>query len=220
MSSAGARRDLPPPALNHFQEIESDKRSGVSVELVDGKLNHMVGTIHGASEARRVSGGLLRLGARRPRLLSIRGRHLPHRHQTARGVPVRAAEDALHYKSLGAFLALVSAAAFADAFQASERELCERRHLSRRAEGPVEPCADAEDGAALRPVAARKPRAQGPAGCGGRSPVHVRARTFPADGAAVDAAARDRVRCCMRPLLNLAHTPACVPGPTAARARR
>jgi hypothetical protein len=29
------------------QEIEADKRSGVTVELVDGKLTHMVGTIHG-----------------------------------------------------------------------------------------------------------------------------------------------------------------------------
>ena len=33
--------------LKELKEIESDKRSGVSVVLVDGMLNHMTGTIHG-----------------------------------------------------------------------------------------------------------------------------------------------------------------------------
>lgn len=35
--------------LKELREIESDKRSGVSVELVDGKLTHMTGTIQGAT---------------------------------------------------------------------------------------------------------------------------------------------------------------------------
>ena len=35
--------------LKELREIENDKRSGVSVELVDGKLTHLIGTIRGAS---------------------------------------------------------------------------------------------------------------------------------------------------------------------------
>lgn len=35
--------------LKELREIENDKRSGVSVELVDGKLTHLMGTIRGAS---------------------------------------------------------------------------------------------------------------------------------------------------------------------------
>lgn len=37
--------------LKELREIESDKRSGVSVELVDGKLTHLTGTIAGVSAA-------------------------------------------------------------------------------------------------------------------------------------------------------------------------
>ncbi len=37
--------------LKELREIESDKKSGVSVELVDGKLTHMTGTIKGAARS-------------------------------------------------------------------------------------------------------------------------------------------------------------------------
>jgi hypothetical protein len=50
------------PRSPSLQELESDKRSGVTVELVDGKLNHMVGTIQGTSRKR--------LSASRPHSLS------------------------------------------------------------------------------------------------------------------------------------------------------
>jgi ubiquitin-protein ligase len=39
--------------VKELREIETDKRSGVKVELVDGKLNHMTGTINGASSRAR-----------------------------------------------------------------------------------------------------------------------------------------------------------------------
>lgn len=84
--------------------------------------------------------------------------------------------------------------------QAPERELCQRRHLPGRVEGPVEPCADPEDGPALRPVAAGLARAERPSGRGGGAAVHVGARAVCANSQAVDAAIRKRVRagpqCC------------------------
>jgi len=42
--------------LKELREIETDERCGVKVELVDGKLNHMTGTIHGALPRQRTLG--------------------------------------------------------------------------------------------------------------------------------------------------------------------
>ena len=39
--------------LKELREIDTDSRCGVKVELVDGKLDHMTGTIHGARRCAR-----------------------------------------------------------------------------------------------------------------------------------------------------------------------
>lgn len=51
--------------LKELREIESDKRSGVSVELVDGKLTHLTGTLTGP-ESSPYEGGTFRIDIRLP----------------------------------------------------------------------------------------------------------------------------------------------------------
>ena len=83
--------------LKELREIERDTHSGVKVELVDGSLSHMTGTIAGAGGGDALPAFRWRTCRAhatrdRPVARAVRRRHVPHRHHAARRVPVRAGE--------------------------------------------------------------------------------------------------------------------------------